>query len=323
MARNALIYLPYPDEYLDRIAKSLECNGLNPIRVCMDDQEKAREMLMSSEIVLLGKELPQDELEASPAKWIHFDWVGIEKNLNEGLFRDRIITNGSGRNSICLAEHALFFMLSLSYGIRDILEEQEARRWMIKDSFSYRTLCGKTALILGIGSIGKEIARLAKALGMKTIGFSRSIKPCIPYIDKQIDRDLDNAIMEADFVIDCLPLNNSTVHFIDIDFFSKMKKTAFFINISRGGTVDESALEWALGNNVIAGAASDVFEKEPLSRESVLWGMPNMIITPHRSPQNPMKFDIGTDTIIENIGLFCKGARLRNQQTLSDIYSLN
>lgn len=177
-------------------------------------------------------------------------------------------------------------------------------------------------LIAGTGSIAQEVAKRAKAFGMKTIGYSRSVKPELGFFDEQYaqgEKEFIDLVGEADYVVNCLPLNKDTYHLIDKKVMQAMKKTAYLINISRGNIIDEDALAEALANKEIAGAASDTFAKEPLDPSSPLWDLDNMIITPHQTPQSPLKFVNGVETVVKNLEALEKGGRMRNLQKDEDI----
>ncbi|WP_348635142.1 D-2-hydroxyacid dehydrogenase [Paenibacillus sp. PvP091] len=136
---------------------------------------------------------------------------------------------------------------------------------------------------MGVGAIGEETARLAKAFGMNVLGFRRSGKSS-PYVDRMYDRHgLDELLAASDYIVVTLPLTKETGHLIGRREFQWMKSSAFFINIGRGATTDTDALINALQEGVIAGAGLDVFEQEPLPESSPLWGMEQVIMTPHNS----------------------------------------
>ena len=124
----------------------------------------------------------------------------------------------------------------------------------------------------------------------------------------------------ADYVILAVPLNTESYHLIDYARLKKMRPTAYLINICRGAVVDTNSLVRALQEHVIAGAGCDTFEQEPLSEESPLWDLKNLVITPHSTPQSPLKFEIGISNIISNISNYLGNRKMVNQQTIQDVF---
>jgi phosphoglycerate dehydrogenase-like enzyme len=146
-------------------------------------------------------------------------------------------------------------------------------------------LFGKTVMIMGVGAVGGNLARMCKiGLQMRVLGTART-RHDDPHVDRYIEpHELHAALGEADFVVLCLAQTAETTGIIDAAALTAMKPTAFLVNITRGGLVDESALVEALREGRIAGAGLDALAVEPLLEDSPLWGMPNVIITPHVSP---------------------------------------
>jgi phosphoglycerate dehydrogenase-like enzyme len=332
MNKTALVYVQYPQPYQQKLVESLESAGYTVYSVAPDNSQenvaKALTILENAEIAILGNSLPKQNLEnASHLRWIHFDWVGIEGVLTKAMFKkERYITNGSGRNSICLAEHGLYFLFTLTYGTREILASQDAHTWGVTHINPYSCLFGKTILIVGAGSIGHEVAARAKAFGMKTIGYSRTEKSRDAAYDVQVSKqagiNLSQLTKDADFVVLTVALNSETYHLIDKSILEGMKKTAYIINICRGAVIEETALIEALKNRTIAGAGCDTFEEEPLNPASELWNLPTMVITPHSTPQSPLKFEQGISVVIENLKRLQTNEQMLNQQKLSDVLAL-
>jgi len=145
--------------------------------------------------------------------------------------------------------------------------------------------------IYGMGDIGSSVAKLCKAMGMTVYGCRRSAVD-MKYVDKMFTLEQRSQMLPVcDFVVDLVPDTPDSRESVNADFFSNMKKSAVFINIGRGATVDMNALVFALNNGVIAGAALDAVTPEPLNEDSPLWDMENVIITPHCSADSPNYFD--------------------------------
>jgi len=180
---------------------------------------------------------------------------------------------------------ALSFMTGLARGVHYVQKMREDGT-MSRESFDayfdrIHDLLGERCLIVGFGDVGKHLARVCDALGMHVSAIERE-PSCHKLVDSSFTLDkLPDAVLEADYVINLLPLNNDTKGVFNRKVFSRMSRNAFFINIGRGETVDEDALIDALNKGVIAGAGLDVFAKEPLTIDSPLWKMENVMLSPH------------------------------------------
>ena len=191
------------------------------------------------------------------------------------------IHNARGVYSVPMAEYALCGVLVLYKNMRQFMKQQEAHIW--KKQRNLLELTDKKVLIFGCGSVGTECARRFTSFGAKVSGID--LHPSDnKYFEKIYGIEAaDNLLKDADIIISALPLTDTTGHFFDKNRFMLMKRSAVFVNISRGAVVNPGALEQALSHNRIGGAVIDVFEEEPLNTESNIWDMPNVILTPHNS----------------------------------------
>jgi phosphoglycerate dehydrogenase-like enzyme len=174
-------------------------------------------------------------------------------------------------------------------------------------------ICGKTIGIVGLGNIGKEIARMSKAYGMKVLGTRRSVREVTGgrNVDLLLPSSRMNELLaQSDFVVLAVPSITETVNLIGRRELKSMKPGAFLVNIARGSVIDEDALIWALENNIIAGAGLDTFAEEPLQPHSRLWHFPNVIITPHLAGRLENYYDVATDIFCENLKRYLSGKRL-------------
>ena len=180
-----------------------------------------------------------------------------------------------------MAEFALCGVLILYKHMHQFMKQQEAHIW--KKQRNLLELTDKKVLIFGCGSVGTECARRFTSFGAKVSGID--LHPSDnKYFEKIYGIEAaDNLLKDADIIISALPLTDTTGHFFDKNRFMLMKRSAVFVNISRGAVVNPGALEQALSHNRIGGAVIDVFEEEPLNTESNIWDMPNVILTPHNS----------------------------------------
>lgn len=257
------------------------------LSVCDKDQDSpARQefdnFLQKAEIIL-GHRMPKNLVKRAPKlKWFQAMSAGIDLLLNEDFRTSNVmLTNMSGISAIAVAETALALMLSLSKNLQRCVEQKQQKLWK---QFHPQLLNAKTLGIIGLGSIGREVAHMAKPFGMKIIAVEYTTLPAskTKNVDLVLTPDrLPQLLAESDYVVVCLPLTSETKNLIGEAQMRSMKPTAYLINISRGHIVDEDALGKALKEHWIAGAGLDVFSTEPLSQDSELWSFPNMIITPH------------------------------------------
>jgi len=169
-------------------------------------------------------------------------------------------------------------MLMLNTGFHTYIAQQRQRRWQMNE---WTALAGKTVLVIGLGEIGRRVARHARHLGMHVLGL-RARAGAVEEVDEMVAPDhLLEALGRADVVCVHVPLVDSTRHLLDASAFAHMKPGAILVNTARGGVMDEEALLAALEDGTVAAAHVDVFETEPLPKDSPLWQAPNLVITPH------------------------------------------
>jgi len=226
------------------------------------------------------------------AAWIHSYSAGVEDCLAHESLKSRnasgqdfILTNSSGTAASIIGEHAIAMMMSFSRGLHHFRDEQNKANWsrsLVSESSVTTTIGGKTLLVLGLGSIGKEVARRAHALGMRVIATRNSSREGPDYVDYVglADETLELAA-QADVIVNALPLTDSTRGLIDKSFFKAMKSTALLVSVGRGKTTNTDDLLEAIRIGEIAGAALDVTDPEPLPADHPLWKERNVIITPH------------------------------------------
>jgi phosphoglycerate dehydrogenase-like enzyme len=204
----------------------------------------------------------------------------------------------------------LAMMLFRAKGIGAWVEQQRKHEWMQHPGSD---LNGLTCGIIGTGAIGGEVARLAKACGMRTLGVRRSGRPA-RHVDEMLSSSRLSSLLKAsDFVVVACPLTKETEGLIGERELRSMKATASLINIARGRIIDEGWLIRALNEGWIAGACLDVFETEPLPASSPLWDMPNVVVTPHNSAISPLNMERAMTIFIDNLGRFAAGKPLRNR----------
>ncbi|WP_078381740.1 D-2-hydroxyacid dehydrogenase [Sutcliffiella halmapala] len=234
-------------------------------------------------IVTYGEDLTAAHIESAlHLKWIMVTSAGMElMPLSAIKQRNILVTNAKGIHKIPMAEYTISMMLQVARNTKILIENEKAGTW--NRAVPIAELHGQAIAIIGAGSIGGEIARLAKAFQMKTLGVNRNGGK-VTFVDEIYSmNDLDIVLPKADFIVNVLPSTSETKHILQAKHFSLMKKSAVFLNVGRGDVVDETTLIHALENGEIAHVVLDVFEQEPLQDRHVFWKMPNVTVTPHLS----------------------------------------
>lgn len=272
------------------------------------------------DVAIFNGDLDESVLASPNLKWIHCCRAGVEKSAIPEVFaRDIILTSSSGRSAPALAEHALMFMMALTYDLPMLHRAQAAHKWAANREYSQKTgMYGKTVGIIGLGKTGQEVARLCKSFNMTVLGWRRSKQP-VEHVDEVFasgeGEGIEEILRRSDYVVLCVELNDDTWHLMGEKEFSQMKKSAYLVNMGRGGLVDEPAMIEALKNGILAGAGLDTFELEPLHEESPLWDLPNVIITPHITPILPDREERMLHYVYENIKAYREGGRYVNRVT--------
>jgi phosphoglycerate dehydrogenase-like enzyme len=292
------------------------------------DTAAVLERIRDVDVAILGGDISREMLQAAKRiKWIHCDHAGLNASNHPEIYeRGIILTSSSGRSAPVLAEHVFFLMLSLVYDSRLIETHQRDHIWKNISEGRQKGLITRTMGIIGLGKTGMEVVKRGKAFGMRMLGYTRSARDTVPDgIEKLYCQEkgepVDDLLRESDIVVLTTSLSDKTYHLIDERAFSLMKPSSFLVNLSRGSVVDENALYQALVNKQIAGAGSDVFEKEPLPVDSPLWDLPNMIITSHSTPAVADRNGFSLQVLCDNVRAFREGRPLHNQQDKRDIYT--
>jgi phosphoglycerate dehydrogenase-like enzyme len=279
--------------------------------------------LLDGAEVLFG--IPDDSAEGLAAavtglprlRWVHATSAGAGEQVRRaGLPAEALkrvtITTSSGVHAIPLAEFAILGLLAIAKELPRFAEDQRARAWP-EVRHPLRELDGQTLFLVGLGEIGRETARLAKALGMRTVGFRRSQGPPPEHVDEVHGPDrLAELAGRADAMVVSLPLTDETAGMIDRATIERLPPSCIFVNVGRGGVVDEPALVEALRDRRIAGAALDVFATEPLPRDSPLWALPNVLVTPHAVALSARENERIAELFCDNLRRYLDGRPLRN-----------
>lgn len=253
--------------------------------------------------------------EDNQLQWVQTWSAGVDTLPLDRLEQKGVLlTNSSGVHAIPISESIFAMMLSFSRQLHAAVRNQSKSSWepdlSAPGSSTLVELNGKTAVIVGVGEIGSETARLAKAFGMQVIGVRRSGKPD-PHVDEMHTMEgLHTALSQADYIISILPLTDETHHLLDAAAWNAAKPGACFINAGRGPTVDTDSLLDALRSGQISCAGLDVFEQEPLPSDHPLWGMEQVIITPHISGSTDRYTERVIDIFVDNVKAYVEGREL-------------
>jgi D-2-hydroxyacid dehydrogenase (NADP+) len=243
-------------------------------------------------------------------KWIHALSAGVERlNFPEIQTSQTILTNSKGIHGIPVSEHVLSLMLAFTRGLNMFIRQQSARIWKRAPTDE---IYEKTIGIVGLGSIGREIAKKAKGLGMNVFATKRELTTEIFVNHLFQSTELEKLLSMSDFVVVALPLLEATEGMFGLKQFEAMKRSAYFINISRGAIVRENDLVLALEQGLLKGAGLDVFENEPLPATSPLWDRSDVIITPHVAALSPYYLDRAIKLFVDNLTRFTQGREMFN-----------
>ncbi|MEQ9519272.1 MAG: D-2-hydroxyacid dehydrogenase [Parvibaculum sp.] len=248
-------------------------------------------------------------IELPSLKWLQSSAAGFDHPLFAELAKKGIRLTNSDAQAIAIAEYIMGAVLAEFQKVEERRAHQQNSKWQ---SVYFREIAGTSWMIVGIGNIGNETAKRAKAFGAHIIGVKRSGES--PEAHETIrPADMKARLGEADIVVFTSPLNPETHHMGNKDFFAAMKKDAIFVNVGRGGLVDENALLTALDKGTPALALLDVFETEPLPKTSPLWTHKNVRVTPHASPKSDGTPKRVAALFIENLRQFMAEKPLKNE----------
>jgi len=304
---NLLILLAMPEavrtQYRDRLAAQFpEINV-----TLVDHHSKVEPYIASADALVTFAPMLSDHVleQAQRLKWVQALGTGVD-NLTDlpALRRDVIVTNVHGIHGAPVSEAAIASMLALARNLPRAIRLQDKHQWQ---RWPAQLLDNKTVGIFGIGAIAEVLAPKCKALGMQVVGVSSAPRSVAGFDRMHATSELGKIAGTFDFFVLLTPLTEKTRNSIDAAVFAAMKPTAFFVNLARGGVVDENALVAALRDKRIAGAALDVFVEEPLPTDHPFWDMDNVIITTHQGGFNDVYIDHAWPTLEANMRRFLAG----------------
>lgn len=249
---------------------------------------------------------------AKKLHWIQTPIAGLEHYMFPALIESNIvISNMQGIYSDHIADHVMGYILCFARGFHIYIRRQLERKW--QGGVPIIHLADQTLGVIGLGGIGTEVARRGAVAGMRVLAVD-TVKTEKPDFVTALwgSTRLEDLLAESGFVVVCVPQTPENVKLISVSQFKRMKRTTYFINVGRGAVVDLTALTTALQNRDIAGAGLDVFETEPLPSDHPLWGMENVIITPHTAGEDPHTTNRRIAVVKENLRRFMTGEPLKN-----------
>ncbi len=245
---------------------------------------------------------------------LQLESAGADPYMPKGVLAENtVLTNATGAYSQSVAEHAFAVTLMLQKNLHLYRDNQRRNVW--KDRGPVVSLSNCTVAVIGLGDIGGYYARLCKAMGAYVIGVKRRASACPEYVDElELTANLKQVLPRADVVMSVLPGTPATTHIFDDECFDRMKDSAIFINCGRGSAVASEVIYRALTEKKIAAASLDVTEQEPLPAESPLWGLENLVITPHVSGGWHLAetFERIVSIAAENLAALDRGGEFRN-----------
>jgi len=263
---------------------------------------------------------------ADELQWIHSTAAGVSQLMYPELKNSGVIlTNTSGISSVPIAEHTMGLILAMARNFPDSLRYQDQAKWSQQELWDkpqhISEINGTVLLIVGYGSIGRELARRAKAFDIRVWGVTRSGQGDAANAEKMLPiSQLNEALPHADYVVIAAPETPETKHLIGAKQIAQMKRGARLINVARGSLLDETALIDALQSGALGGAALDVTSKEPLPPESPLWHTPNLFITPHTSAISERLWERETELMMKLLYQWFSGNELSNRVDFSRGY---
>ena len=307
---NVLILEAHADHYAERLRQA--CPGLtvHPVETVYAVKDLATLPLEVSAVDVLiafGISVNDDLVrQAVRLKWVQSLATGVDHFLRCPSWRpDVLLTSARGIHGPAMSQTVAHLMLSVTHETPRLVRDQAAHRW--DRSRPWPLLAGKTAVVVGVGLSSTAIAGLLKAFGMRVVGVSRTPRAVENFDTVMPAADLPAAAAQADYLINVLPGDAHNVGSIGRAVFEAMKPSAYFINVGRGETVDETALFDALTKGTIAGAGLDVFSREPLPQDSPFWDLPNVFMQSHIGGLFREYEDYVMPIVIENMRLFLAG----------------
>jgi phosphoglycerate dehydrogenase-like enzyme len=264
-----------------------------------------------AEVIFGFRPLRQGALGGRSLRWVHAAGAGVE-NLSQDVAGTEITITNMHIHGDVIAEHVFAMLLAHTRRLPEFLANQAARRWVSGSAMDGELLAGRRMGVLGLGTIGTEVAHRAVAFGMHVTGTKRHPGP-VPGVARVWPPDQQDEVLRvSDILVIALPLTPETRGLIGARELRLLPGGAYVMNIGRGGIIDEDALVTSIREGHLSGAGLDVFEQEPLPEESPLWALPNVIVSPHVAGGFTAHLDRGILVFCENLRRYVAGLPLQN-----------
>ncbi len=311
--------LPAPRYVADHVGEAFERPA--------EDEGRWTSLLAEAEVLFDFDRTHMEDLpERAPSlSWVQATSAGIGQLVAKHRYAERmpetVFTTASGVHAIPLAEYTLMSILMFRRKVPQMLTDQRELRWR---RFASTDLTGRSLVVVGVGSIGREVARLASSFGMRTIGVKRTVAGVDPASlhvqDLYPFNELHAALGGAEHVVLSAPHTAETERMIGVTELALLASGAIVVNVARGALIDESALVDALESGHVGGAALDVFQEEPLSLDSPFWTIPNVLVCSHSAGTSDHENERITDIFCENLRRYLAGEPLLNMLDTATMY---
>lgn len=261
-------------------------------------------------------QLFSDQLRAAPKlQWLHVPTAGVDRPIFQEMLRRGVrLSTSSGANAEAVAHTALMGVMVLARGGLKWMASQRAHQWQpLRGADAQADLGGQTAIVIGHGPVGRDIARLLEALGLRVYKLRHTPQPGDEAQGIYGYAALPQLASEAHWLVIACPLTEATRHLVNEAVLRALPRGACIVNVGRGGVVDESALLAALADGQIAGAHLDVFEQEPLPRDSPFWDMPNVLVSPHNAGSSQKYGERCVHIFLDNLARWTRGEPLMQE----------
>jgi phosphoglycerate dehydrogenase-like enzyme len=287
--------------------------------VQLQNYDRVPEEILDADVFIGWSLRPEQFVEAKKLRWIHSPAAAVHQLMYPELINSSVaVTNSTGVHGPVVAEHAVGMMLALAKRFPQAMQYQAKKTWAQEQLWNERPrpreVAGATVAVVGMGGIGREFTRLAKALGMSVLAVRENPGKGAGGADAVYGPEqIEEVLPQADYVLLCTPVTPATTAIINAARLKKMKPDAYLMNVARGPLIDEPALVEALRDRRIAGAGLDVFVEEPLPADSPFWSFDNILITPHTAAVTERLWERHYDLIVENLRRFVAGTPLLNE----------
>lgn len=314
---KVLAYCDEPERSTMRCERLADQFANVEVSVASSFEEAARALEEAEVLITIGHQLGSNAgkiyRRAQKLRWVQSFGSGVDNICGHPDLPDGVtVTRVHGLHGPQMSEAAFAGMLAFARHIPELVRNQDRAKWAKPNS---TVLFGKTVGIFGLGAIANDLAPRCRAFGMKVIGITGT-RTEVPGFDRVFNTgDLETAVAELDYFVVLTPYSGKTHHIVSKRILAAMRDTAVLVNLSRGGVVDEEALLDALDNELIAGAAVDVFEQQPLPAGSRFWSHPRVYVTPHTGGFHTGYPELAYAAVSDNIARYLEGgvAALRNK----------